>query len=386
MGGGHACWQILNLADETSIGASEHSLHRIIFARLSAEKPAFTRRGRRGSSQSFNTREPIVRARLDSRSIGRNARMRDVEGKVAFITGGASGIGLGMAEAFAAAGMKIVIADIDDAALEKAERTLKAGGASIKSVRLDVTSLQDWQKAAAEVEASFGPVAVLCNNAGMAQSRITFDKHLELVDVPTELWKLMFEINVTGVYYGMKTFASRMIERRGGGHVVNTSSMAGFLAPPGLAVYVASKFAVLGLSESAAAELAPHGIGMSILCPGGVQSNLVATTAARRASMTGANEGAASDLLTNALPHAPKMSARKVGDRVLKAIRENELYVITHPEYEPLMAERFDAIRAAIGESADPGYSDTPAMLDRSRSKIYAGQAARLNSVTSVRQ
>jgi NAD(P)-dependent dehydrogenase (short-subunit alcohol dehydrogenase family) len=291
-----------------------------------------------------------------------------------------------MAEAFAAAGMKIVIADVDDAALQRAQKTLKAAGAVTKAVRLDVTSLQDWQKAADEVEASLGPVDVLCNNAGIAQSRIAFDKHLDLVDVTPELWKLLFDINVTGVYHGMKTFASRMIERRVGGHIVNTSSMAGFLAPPGLAVYVATKFAVLGLSESIAAELMPHGIGVSILCPGGVESNLVASTAARRASIVGANSGTASTLLTSALPHAPKMSPRKVGDRVLKAIRDNELYVITHPEYEPLMTERFEAIRAAIGESAEPGYADTPAMLERSRNKIYLGQAARLNSVSGARQ
>lgn len=303
--------------------------------------------------------------------------MQDVRGKIALITGGASGIGLGMAEAFAAAGMKVIIADIDEVALERAQALLKAAGAGVAALKLDVSSRANWDAAALDAERIFGPVDVLCNNAGIAQSRIAFDKHLDLVEIPEELWRLMFDINVTGVFHGMKTIVPRMIAQGRGGHVVNTSSMAGFLAPAGLAVYVATKFAVLGMSESAAAELAPHGIGMSILCPGGVQSNLVATTAARRASVAGAGHGAASNLLQSALPHAPKMSARKVGERVLKAIRDNELYVITHPEYGPLMTERFDTIRAAIGESAEPGYADTPAMLERSRSKIYRAQAER---------
>jgi NAD(P)-dependent dehydrogenase (short-subunit alcohol dehydrogenase family) len=303
--------------------------------------------------------------------------MQFVAGKTAFITGGASGIGLGMAQAFAAAGMRIVVADIDEAALSRAETTLKQSGADIKTVSLDVSSGEAWKAVAADVEATFGPVDVLCNNAGVAQARITFDKHLELVDVPDDLWHLLMETNVTSIFNGIKTFAPKMIERGNGGHIVNTASMAGFLAPPGLAVYVASKFAVMGLSESAAGELAPHGIGMSILCPGGVQSNLVATTASRRASLPGASQGPAASLITAPLPHAPKMSPLKVGERVLKAIVNNELYVITHPEYEPLMEERFAAVRAAIGESAEPGYLDTPTMLERSRSRIYLDQASR---------
>lgn len=293
-------------------------------------------------------------------------------GDTAFITGGASGIGLGIAEAFGVAGIRVVIADIKGDALAAAEATLRAQGVEATSVVLDVASPDAWQKA---LKAA-GPIDILCNNAGVAQARITFDKHLEMVDMPLPLWQMMMDVNVNGVFLGMKTFAPAMIER-GRGHIVNTASMAGLLAPGGLSAYIASKFAVMGLSESAAAELAPHGVGMSILCPGGVQSNLVANTASMRARLPGMGEGEVANLITTPLPHAPKMSPRKVGDRVLKAVQDNELIIITHPEYDFLIEERFAAVRAAIGTSAEPGYLDTPAMLERSRNHVYIDQAAR---------
>jgi len=306
--------------------------------------------------------------------------MQDIKGKVCFITGGASGIGLGMAQAFAAAGIKVGIADIDETALERALKTLRAQGGTVLGIRLDVTDAASWQAAATRVEAELGPVDILCNNAGVQQGRMSFDKHLELKDVPPELWKLLFDINVTGIFLGMRTFTPGMIERGRGGHVVNTASMAGFLAPPGLAVYAATKFAAVGLSESAAAELAPHGIGLSILCPGGVQSNLVETTAALRAKLVPTSGGPAEALLTQKLPHVPKMDPRNVGEMVLRAIRNDELYVFTHPEYRPLVEERFATAIDAFADSAEPGYADTPAMLERSRSKIYAAQQARRNN------
>jgi NAD(P)-dependent dehydrogenase (short-subunit alcohol dehydrogenase family) len=303
--------------------------------------------------------------------------MQNIAGKVSFITGGASGIGLGMAEAFGAAGMKIAIADIDEKALERSTAVLLGQGIEAVGIQLDVADATSWEIAAARVERELGPVDVLCNNAGVQQGRMSFDKHLELKDVPEQLWRLIMEINVTGVFLGIRTFTPGMIERGKGGHVVNTASMAGFLAPPGLAVYVASKFAVTGLSECAAGELAPHGIGLSIVCPGGVQSNLVETTAALRAGLGQVANSPAATLLTQKLPHPPKMSPRNVGERVLRAVRENELYVFTHPEYKALVDERFAAVNDAFGESAEPGYADTAAMLERSRSRIYAAQAER---------
>ncbi len=304
--------------------------------------------------------------------------MKNLQGKTAFITGGASGIGLGMAQAFTAAGMRIVMADIDPAALEKASADFRQAGTEVMSVVLDVTQAAAWSSVADQVEADFGPVDVLCNNAGMGQGRMAFNKHYELTDISRELWQLLMETNVSSVYYGIRTFAPRMKARGAGGHIVNTASMAGFLAPAGLAVYVATKFAVLGLSESVRAELQPHGIGVSVLCPGGVQSNLVATSASIRQARPETNAGMQAAMVRPAESDPVKMSARKVGDRVLQAVRNDELYIVTHPEYAPLMEERFASILSAIGESAEPGYADTPAMLQRSRSPIYEDLATRL--------
>ncbi len=302
--------------------------------------------------------------------------MHDIRDKTAFITGGASGIGLGIAEALAAQGMRIAIADIDTDALDRAQKQLSASGAQVLSVEMDVAQPQAWEEAAQRVEKTLGPVRVLCNNAGIGQGRIAFNKHFELTDIPEGLWKLLFDINVSSVYHGVRTFVPRMQAAGGGGHVVNTASMASFLAPAGLAVYSATKFAVMGLSEALRAELLPHRIGVSVLCPGGVQSNLVARTAAIRQGTPGASLDSA---ITAPLANDPqKMKARSVGERVRVAIQKDEFYILTHPEYRPLIEERFDSVLSAIGESAEPGYADAAPSLARSRNPIYAELATRL--------
>ena len=304
--------------------------------------------------------------------------MKDLGGKTALVTGGASGIGFGIAQALGAAGMRLVIADIDSAALARATGQLGSDGVTVMPIELDVTSGAAWEAAATRVEKEFGPVSVLCNNAGVGQGRIAFNKAFELTDIPEALWQLLFATNVTSVYHGVHAFVPRMQARGQGGHIVNPASMASFLAPPGLAVYSATKFAVLGLSESLRGELLPHRIGVSVLCPGGVQSNLVARTAAIRQATPGAMQGMEQAIVAPLATEPVKMSARSVGERVRRAIEQDELYILTHPEYGPLMRERFDAILSALGESAQPGYADTAPMLQRSRSPIYEELASRL--------
>lgn len=298
--------------------------------------------------------------------------MQDIQGKTAFITGGASGIGLGLARRFSAAGMRVAIADIDTDALAQAQEALRREGATVTAVELDVTQPDAWVAVADRVEADFGAVDVLCNNAGMGQTRTPANRSYRLIEVPQALWSRMLDTNLSSVYHGMRTFAPRMVARGGGGHIVNTSSMAGLLAPPGLSVYVATKFAVVGLSECARAELAPHGIGVSVLCPGAVESNLIATTA----SQLQADRPAVAGRDTPRPEPAPGgpfgMRPTAVGDRVLEAIRHNVFYVLTHPEYSPLVEERFSAILGAFGPSAQEGYADTADMLQRSRSPIFA--------------
>ena len=166
--------------------------------------------------------------------------------------------------------------------------------------------------------------------------------------------------------------APRMIARGQGGHIVNTASTGGLMAPGGIAAYCASKYAVVGLSESMRAELAPAGIGVSVLCPGGVRSNLFASSVAIRAKTPDAFDGLAT-LGTDALriEQEQRMDPVRVGEMVLRAIAVNAMYIIPHPEYLGHIEERHAALVAAFGESAQPGYRDTDVTFERFRNPEY---------------
>lgn len=295
--------------------------------------------------------------------------MQRARDKTALITGSASGIGLGMAQAFGEGGMKLAIADVNEQRLAVAVTTLSDAGADCFGVKLDVTSADSWAAAVDAVESRFGRIDVLCNNAGMNQGVMPDGGAIQLADMTEDLFRLVFDVNVLGVFLGVRAVLPRMIERGKGGHIVNTSSMAGLIAPTGLATYSASKFAVVALSEALRGELLPHRIGVSVLCPGGVQSNLVDTSAEQRAIALGTSldsTGAASR------PINPEMmESLAVGRRVLAAIAANELYILTHPEYAPLIEERFEAIRSSIGASAQPGHVDPGRLLISSRNPAY---------------
>jgi NAD(P)-dependent dehydrogenase (short-subunit alcohol dehydrogenase family) len=296
--------------------------------------------------------------------------MAYVTGKTALITGGASGIGLGMARAFMAAGLRVAIADINEAALETAKAALPELGAAVK---LDVTSSAGWETALNAVEAVLGPVDILCNNGGVGQGRFADGRDTNVADMPEALWRMVMEINATGTFLGTRAMAARMLARKQRGHIVNTASTGGLMAPGGLAAYCASKFAVVGLSEAARAELAPAGIGVSVLCPGGVRSNLFASSVAVRAATPDVFEGLAT-VGTEALrlEQSQRMDPVFVGQAVLQAIAENAMYIITHPEYLSHIEERHAALTAAFGECAQPGYHDTEVTFERFRNPEYA--------------
>lgn len=295
--------------------------------------------------------------------------MESAMGRVALITGGASGIGLGMARAFGEAGMKLAIADVNDARRDAAVAELSSAGIDCFGVKLDVSSADSWAAAADAVERHFGPIDVLCNNAGVNQSATSDGGAIQLAEMTEHLFRQVFDVNVLGVFLGIRVVAPRMIERAEGGHIVNTSSMAGLIAPAGLGCYSASKFAVVALSETLRGELLPHGIGVSVLCPGGVQSNLVGSSAERRAAAFGEDSGRAAASTHQANPEM--MDPLAVGRRVLAAIAANELYILTHPEYAPLIEERFNAIRSSIGPSAQHGHADPGRLLTSSRNPAY---------------
>ena len=190
--------------------------------------------------------------------------MRDLEGRVAFITGGGSGVGLGMAKAFVAAGMRVAIADIRADHLEAATAELDG---PVLPVQLDVTDRDAFARAADVVERELGNVHVLCNNAGI-------NLFNDLADATYQDWDWVLGVNLGGVVNGVVTFVPRIKAHGEGGHVVNTASMAAFVAGPGAGIYTTAKFAVHGLSDALRWSLIPHGIGVSMVCPGLVKSKI----------------------------------------------------------------------------------------------------------------
>lgn len=299
--------------------------------------------------------------------------MPSLAGKTALITGGASGIGLGMATAFVAAGLRVAIADVNETALEAARSALPGLAAAVK---LDVTRATEWEEAVEQVEAALGPIEILCNNAGVAQGRFADGRNTNVAEMPEALWRLVMEVNATGTFLGARTLVPRMLARGQWGHIVNTASTGGLMAPAGIAAYCASKFAVVGLSESMRAELAPAGIGVSVLCPGGVRSNLFASSVAVRAKAPDAFDGLAT-IGTEALrtEQSKRMDPVRVGEMVLRAIAGNAMYIIPHPEYRGHVDERHAALVAAFGDSAQPGYHDTEVTFERFRNPEYAKAA-----------
>ncbi|MCB2074307.1 MAG: SDR family oxidoreductase [Novosphingobium sp.] len=258
----------------------------------------------------------------------------ELAGKVALVTGGGGGIGAGIAEAFVEKGAKVALSDVNpDYARAEAERI---GGGAI-SLQHDVTSLDSWARVKSAVEAEFGQVDVLCNNAGVALPFQPFE------DVEPDEFARVMTINVTGVYNGCKTFIAEMKARKAG-HIVNTSSLNGLVPFGSFATYCASKFAVAGMSEALCQELAPFGVGVSILYPGLTRSRM--------------SEGQMPDQDSEAAEFMRRAMMEPVwlGRAVARAVETNTLHIITHPEHRDGLAARFDAILAAHGDPAQPGY------------------------------
>jgi NAD(P)-dependent dehydrogenase (short-subunit alcohol dehydrogenase family) len=260
--------------------------------------------------------------------------MEELAGKVALITGSAGGIGLGIARACAHDGMKVVLSDIDEAELRQSAAELTRSGASVMTLRLDVTDRADWQNAAERIPSAMGRVQLLVNNAGVSTLGMKFD------EISPALWDRVIEINLTGVYNGVRYFLEGMRDA-GGGHIVNTSSMGGLIGSPALAPYSAAKFGVVGLSESLRAELAEWGIGVSVLCPGGVRSRLWRTSRPVR-GLPDADTPPLDVSGQSARPEA--MDPYEVGRRVLDAVVADEFYIITHPEFRAAIEGHNEAL------------------------------------------
>ena len=276
--------------------------------------------------------------------------MDTLAGKTAFITGGASGIGLGMAHAFAAAGARVAIADVDAAALEAAATELRSTGGVVHALQLDVRDRKRWVEAADEAEAKLGPVSILCNNAGVTG-------YTAVVDTAEDNWDWIQAVNLTGPYNGVRVIGRRMIERGQGSHIVNTASTAGlygYLAGS-VSAYAASKFGLIGMSEALRREMAPHGIGVSILCPGLVKTQIGVNVMKLRPD-TPPPARPLTTLQQELRERSRRygMSPLKVGERVVKGILTDEMYIITHPQFREFVEARHARMMADFGESADP--------------------------------
>ena len=269
--------------------------------------------------------------------------MRDITGKVAFITGGASGMGLAMARSFAAAGMKVAIADVEQAALDRVKAEFDASNAEVITLRVDVTDRAAMEAAADATEAAFDKVHVLVNNAGVAVGG-------SLDQMSYEDWDWVMGVNLDGVVNGLQAFLQRIKAHGEGGHVVNTASLAGHFAIPGLGIYTATKYAVVGISETLRADLKQHNIGVSVLCPGVVNTNIFDSGRNRPSHLQGETDSAQM-VLSEELAEPEReqrmaeMMARAldpavVGDMVLHSIQEDEFYIFSHPEVEPMVSGR----------------------------------------------
>jgi NAD(P)-dependent dehydrogenase (short-subunit alcohol dehydrogenase family) len=267
--------------------------------------------------------------------------MKDVRDKVAFVTGGASGIGLGMAKAFLEAGMKVVVADINDGHLQQV-RAAHGEEPALHVMRLDVTDRAAMAAAARETVARFGRVHVLCNNAGVGVlGPVTQAKYGD--------WDWVFEVNLGGVINGIQEFLPLILQHGEGGHIVNTASMAAVLPIPNTVIYTTTKAALVGLSEVLHGELKAQGVGVSAFCPGPVQSNIGQVSKLRPARYREDSGYAEVDKQLAARPVSPNwMSIEEVGRRVLAGILRDEIFIFTHREFREGVEERCKAMLAAF--------------------------------------
>lgn len=273
--------------------------------------------------------------------------MDDLRGKVAVITGGASGIGRALAERFAAEGMKLVLADIDEVTLRSTEVQLAEGGAEVHTVLCDTSLEAEVQALADAAMTRFGGAHVLCNNAGVIGKGDAWRS-------PMSVWDWVVGINLYGVIHGIRAFLPIM-EDQGEGHIVNTASMAGLVAVPGAAPYNVTKTGVVALSEGLYLELKATGspVRVSALCPGFVRTNLARGQKwqERLGSDPGAAQTPMAQLMDAALAQGVDegIDSTVVADAVVEAIRAEQFWILTHADMRQLPVERME--RAARQEN-----------------------------------
>jgi NAD(P)-dependent dehydrogenase (short-subunit alcohol dehydrogenase family) len=263
------------------------------------------------------------------------AYVQDLSGKVAVVTGGASGIGLAMARSFGAAGAKLMLADIEQAALEHAVDKLTAEGFDVDGEKCDVAVWDDVDALAAHTYERFGAAHIVCNNAGVVTFKPTWEQSLDD-------WKWVMGVDLWGVVHGINAFVPRMIAGGDVGHIVNTASVAGLLGFPLIAPYVAAKMAVVGLSESLHNDLktAGHRIGVSVLCPGGVRTRI------RDSDRNRPGQEKPSDGATMESNEA--IDPEVVAALVLDGIQSGTFWLLPHQRYVDFFSQRADSAQKRV--------------------------------------
>lgn len=270
--------------------------------------------------------------------------MKNFQGKVAVITGGASGLGRAMAERFAREGMRIVLADVEPNALAKAEAEMKAAGAKVIAVRTDVSKAAEVEALAQKTLAAFGAVHLVANNAGVAPLGNAWEN--SVAD-----WEWTLGVNLWGVIHGVRVFTPILLAQGGEAHIVNTASVSGLISPPGSAMYNVTKHAVVTLTETLYHDLALNEarIGCSVLCPAYVPTGIVDSERNRPALLQNpAQKKTAEQLAREALLRkavtSGKLSASDIAQKVYEAVRDNRFYILTHPRIKPSIQWRMEDI------------------------------------------
>ncbi|CAB4971175.1 unannotated protein [freshwater metagenome] len=281
--------------------------------------------------------------------------MEQFEGKVAVVTGAASGIGKALATAFADVGMKIVLADVEAAALEVAAEELRSSGADVFAVTADVAQAADVDRIGAAAMDVFGALHVACNNAGVSGGGLSWE-------IDLETWRWILDVDLWGVIHGVHTFTPLIIAS-GGGHIVNTASMAGLTSNPGMGPYNVAKHGVVTLSETLSVELQmthPE-VGVSVLCPGWVRTR-INESERNRPDLDGVEEVEETDAGLLAMKEmvntwiAEGLQPAHVASLVIDAMRENRFYVLTHPEWQGMISDRIDRMLSGANPWANlPG-------------------------------
>jgi len=274
--------------------------------------------------------------------------MKDIEGKVAFITGGANGAGFGMAQVFSKNGMKVVIADIRQDSLDRAMEYF-GSDSNVHPIRLDVTDREGFAQAADETERIFGKVHVVCNNAGI-------NLFVPMEECTYNDWDWVMGVNFGGVVNGIQTFVPRIRKHGEGGHIVNTASMAALLPSAAAGIYTTSKYAVRGLSEALRLSLYQYNIGVSVFCPGLINSRIYESEKVRPEKLASPENTAKSMEFMNILPeiHRAGMDPEEVGEKVLDGIRRNDMYIFSHPEFKEELREIFDEVLDYLPQEEAP--------------------------------